>query len=635
MDTLEELKYYCREQQPVGALMLTGKWGCGKTYLINNNLITDLQDTHVILRISLFGMESVEEVRNEVKKKWLDTWISEKEPIAGMTEKVKKIVNVIKYAVEKGSEIIPGSWRSVVNGAFSLNAIDFVKVEPKMSDKSVVLIFDDLERTNISTSDLLGCINDYCENLHINTIIVANEEKVKSNKTDKIEYDEIKEKIIQRTIYYHPDYYTVVSNVIENLICNEDESNTHYKLFLKNNEENISAIFSGSNIEEERIDRFVSEKYSGSSGKEFEQEKEKIVELLKRRPYNIRSLKCALRDFGRIYVLLDKKNVSNKERWLFSYLAYVFCFRAGLLSEKSRDGNLFLSKEISIFYPGAYDTHYITAGIEAWIRHGEWNQKILEEEFEKALEREKAISPEDKVRMNRIFDLEESDIIQGYPILLEKAYAGAISLDDYINLLWNSCWARNNSIQIPNIDWERICQGIEHQIENLIQSEANQPRHRKYISEENKEYFLPEEWKAYKMVEDFLSGNILMFKKNKAEYISLIKTEPIQAFIQTHNKRFDKFDTEMANATAEGFINASNAVKNGFVSDFREMWQVNISTQDYKIRLGENGFQLLKELMVQFRDRCMEQSLQISLVHTNRLIEVLDNLIAELGQVEE
>ena len=91
----------------------------------------------------------------------------------------------------------------------------------------------------------------------------------------------------------------------------------------------------------------------------------------------------------------------------------------------------------------------------------------------------------------------------------------------------------------------------------------------------------------------------------------------------------------MANATAEGFINASNAVKNGFVSDFREMWQVNISTQDYKIRLGENGFQLLKELMVQFRDRCMEQSLQISLVHTNRLIEVLDNLIAELEQVEE
>ncbi len=34
MDTLEELKYYCVEPQPVGALMLTGEWGCGKTYLL-------------------------------------------------------------------------------------------------------------------------------------------------------------------------------------------------------------------------------------------------------------------------------------------------------------------------------------------------------------------------------------------------------------------------------------------------------------------------------------------------------------------------------------------------------------------------------------------------------------------------
>ena len=38
MDTLEELKYYCDEPQPVGALMLTGEWGCGKTYLLNNSL---------------------------------------------------------------------------------------------------------------------------------------------------------------------------------------------------------------------------------------------------------------------------------------------------------------------------------------------------------------------------------------------------------------------------------------------------------------------------------------------------------------------------------------------------------------------------------------------------------------------
>ena len=36
MDIIEELKYYCNEPQPVGAIMLTGEWGCGKTYLLKN-----------------------------------------------------------------------------------------------------------------------------------------------------------------------------------------------------------------------------------------------------------------------------------------------------------------------------------------------------------------------------------------------------------------------------------------------------------------------------------------------------------------------------------------------------------------------------------------------------------------------
>ena len=38
MNTLEELKYYCEENQPVGAMLLTDEWGCEKTYLIDHDL---------------------------------------------------------------------------------------------------------------------------------------------------------------------------------------------------------------------------------------------------------------------------------------------------------------------------------------------------------------------------------------------------------------------------------------------------------------------------------------------------------------------------------------------------------------------------------------------------------------------
>lgn len=160
----------------------------------------------------------------------------------------------------------------------------------------------------------MGCINDYCENLHINTIVVANEEKIKSTGNDKIKYDEIKEKIIQRTVRYSPDFSSVISNVVDAMVCGAESGSETYKEFLRNNEDAISAIFSGSSIEGIPLDQLVSYQYSGNSREELENEKEKIRELLKQRPHNIRSLKCALQDFKRIYCLLDEKTIKNKEK---------------------------------------------------------------------------------------------------------------------------------------------------------------------------------------------------------------------------------------------------------------------------------------------------------------------------------
>ena len=87
MNILEELKYYCEEPKPVGALMITGEWGCGKTYLLNNMLTDELKDTHIILRVSLFGMESIEEIRTEVKKCWLYAFAESNEKISGIFSK--------------------------------------------------------------------------------------------------------------------------------------------------------------------------------------------------------------------------------------------------------------------------------------------------------------------------------------------------------------------------------------------------------------------------------------------------------------------------------------------------------------------------------------------------------------------
>lgn len=191
MDTLKELENYCNIKQPVGALMLTGEWGCGKTYLLNEELIKSLKETHVFLRISLFGVMSIEEVKTEVLKKWLNAYIESKNNHGNVTTVLSKYGRYVKKFTKYIKEFLPDSVKTIVDGVFSINILDFVKIENEIGDKKVVLIFDDLERACISTTDLLGCINEYCENLGFSTIIVANEDKIRSGDGNNIKYNEI------------------------------------------------------------------------------------------------------------------------------------------------------------------------------------------------------------------------------------------------------------------------------------------------------------------------------------------------------------------------------------------------------------------------------------------------------------
>ena len=46
--------------------------------------------------------------------------------------------------------------------------------------------------------------------------------------------------------------------------------------------------------------------------------------------------------------------------------------------------------------------------------------------------RKKAETPTDIIRTNRIMDIEEDVIIEGFPQVVQMAYAGELSLDEYV-----------------------------------------------------------------------------------------------------------------------------------------------------------------------------------------------------------
>ena len=171
MDAISEVEYYCKIEKPVGALLLTGEWGCGKTYLIENILPERLKDDCVIIRISLFGITTIEELHKAVKQSWIHAR-------GGLLDKASGL-KVLKNSIEKATSMIPNDLvKDAFKTALSFNLFDFIKIENHLDGKKVILVFDDLERSKINIQEKLGAINEYCENQNINVVLVADEDKL-------------------------------------------------------------------------------------------------------------------------------------------------------------------------------------------------------------------------------------------------------------------------------------------------------------------------------------------------------------------------------------------------------------------------------------------------------------------------
>ena len=217
MEIKQEITNYINCKEHNGALLLTGNWGCGKTFLIRQISEEFNQgEKYVLVTISLFGVETVEELHKKIKEKVFYATIDP----ATMSDEQQKLSRIktaatnISSALKDYSKIAKG-----INTALSINLFDFIDVKRKITchkdgqliEKTLVLVFDDFERSNINRVDLLGSINDYLETRGIKTIVVADESHINSK-----EYSEFKEKLISRTVKLSADYKSIIKNICEN-----------------------------------------------------------------------------------------------------------------------------------------------------------------------------------------------------------------------------------------------------------------------------------------------------------------------------------------------------------------------------------------------------------------------------------
>lgn len=225
--------HYLTKDKTKSAIMLTGPWGTGKSYYIQNELKPFLEKKenggHSCVIVSLYGLKDTAEISKSIylgtRMKFL-TAASEKS-------------TTVTFA---GETIIKG-----IAGAFGVDlsvserSLKRLYASVNLTGKLVVL--EDLERSGIDILEVLGYVNNLVEQDGVKVLLVANEEELiqytplkVSTKADlertemldritghrdrlftdsTIAYLKVKEKTISDTIEFEEDYQTAIREIVQ------------------------------------------------------------------------------------------------------------------------------------------------------------------------------------------------------------------------------------------------------------------------------------------------------------------------------------------------------------------------------------------------------------------------------------
>lgn len=216
---LQALTSYIDNPDPRYALLLKGKWGCGKTWLVNKWIEGIFENTEdkvgVVLnpiRVTLYGMTSTEDITKAIDRQLHPFLYSKAAKIGkGILKIAGKVVLRTDFDIDKNGTNDATLSTSLDSLAFLASKDNDIK-----SDSKWLLVFDDLERTYIPIKQLLGYINYFVEYCGCHVVIVGDVTKITDDK-DKTVLQDFKEKTVGKEYEVEPDIDAAIANFINEI----------------------------------------------------------------------------------------------------------------------------------------------------------------------------------------------------------------------------------------------------------------------------------------------------------------------------------------------------------------------------------------------------------------------------------
>lgn len=230
------LNYYLNASvYPEFAILLQGKWGCGKTWFIKEftKKYSEKDDKFKFLYISLYGVSSFSEIEDKIFELLHPLLSSRGMQLTG---------KILKGMLRAGLKI---DWNEdkIIDINSSIPDLKLSTILNKSQNH--IFIFDDLERCEIDLNKLLGFINTFVEHDKLKVLLIANEDELNQieKESDNSTYKKIKEKLIGKTLHINHDVESACDAFI-NILGNQD-----IKTFLLKNKSRIIDVFKLANYQ--------------------------------------------------------------------------------------------------------------------------------------------------------------------------------------------------------------------------------------------------------------------------------------------------------------------------------------------------------------------------------------------------
>ena len=222
------IERYAKQYKTKTALLLSGEWGSGKSYYINNCLCPYLKKKKVKCAVvSLYGIDSLADLSKQI-------YLSIRCALLTHKSEAKECLSIVGH--------------NIINNALSFKGLSIgvsddglKKLYESVNLEKILLVIEDVERTTIDILNLLGFINGLVEYDGAKVLLVANEKELlriaddhrldlnfNSSATQKgnekepapvdpsvLQYKHIKEKTIGDTIQFKADVVESVTSILK------------------------------------------------------------------------------------------------------------------------------------------------------------------------------------------------------------------------------------------------------------------------------------------------------------------------------------------------------------------------------------------------------------------------------------